>query len=372
MIEFPENSCPLCDLKNIKSVFTESARRTRLYYCHNCGPYYLSFMAYGYSPIAVDPENKLRPIVSYYIRHHTSEEKPFFLDRDNVEEILKNTKLPSVSEQLDNLLKWFGDKSEYSLDTIDGNTKHLIALIGCKNQQQVINLLDQLWTDHFISMEVPTTGPLRERATFDLFAACLTKKGIDKLEEQKQNFLSSIISIELAFNSGESSSLEFKGSFKFDINRFLMGDGIKSFDNKIALDGVLRTLVAFLNSSGGNIFIGVLEKSKFPQEKIQLLKFTDYKTYYLIGIENESSDQDKYELDIRNLISSHIAKDITNLIEITFPSLEGFIFCQIYIKQTNQKWYYLDNKFFVREGNRSILLEGEAADLYKQRNKRGT
>ena len=80
-IELPEGQCPLCKLKDIKSIYIEGYGRARLYYCPNCKPYSITYMAYRFTPIIMDQDvcSKL----SFYIRHNSSEENPVFVSKND-------------------------------------------------------------------------------------------------------------------------------------------------------------------------------------------------------------------------------------------------------------------------------------------------
>jgi hypothetical protein len=374
-IELPINSCPLCDIQNIHSIFIANYGRARMYYCPNCGDFSISYMAYRFTPIINDKDK--RSIISFYIRHNSNKEHPIFISQNDVPVVLENTKLPSLKIQLENLLNWFSDKSQLSMDPVDGNVSHIVALIGCKNQQQVIHLLDELWNEKFIILENPTTYPLRDRPHFDLFCAHLTIKGIGRIEELNRlisfiEFKPPQISLDSIFKKGENAFIEIKGSFRQDLNRYFKGDHKIIRNDDIALKGILRTIVAFLNTNGGNLLIGAIEKDKFISNDIRNIKYIEQDNFYIIGISLElgTFNKDKYELNIRDLISSHISKDVVDLVNISFPEINNLTLCHIIVNKANHKWYYLDNKFLVRDGNRTIELNGEESDNFKFRNKR--
>jgi hypothetical protein len=367
MIELPSANCPVCEFERIPSTPYHGAGRSRLYQCPNCGDFIISLMAYRFTPIFNDANTKA--IVSHFIRNNTSSENPIFIDRDKYEEILSTFKLPTTSEQLNNLLQWFGYQSNNSLDSIDGFTKNLPALIGAKNQQQVINLLDRLLKDGYIEMENPTID-LRDRPAFNGFCGHLTGKGIAKVDELNHsktfiNFNTPILPIEKLLKE-ENKNLEVKGSLQLDLNHLLKGSN-KQKDVKI---GVLKSIAAFLNSSGGYILIGAVEMDKFKLSEISKIRYKAFSNYYLIGVLIENKNTDNYQLTLRDFISSHISKEVSGLIDIYFTEFEGFTFCNVVVNKANHKWYYLDHKFFVRDGNRTVELTDDDADNYKNRNKR--
>jgi len=371
--KLPDNSCPLCSIQNIEVYLMDFSNRGE-YICPNCGYFSITYMAYRLTPIFSNVE--IRSKLSFYIRHNSSQQNPLFITKENYMDFLTSISLPSTLEQLNNLLLWFGDQSKCSFSTVDGNTAHLIASIGCKNQSEVIQLLDQLWSDEFIEMENPTTGPLRERPKFDSFCGHLTKKGIQKIEEIKQknsplNFNINDIPVELILQQTETFQIEVKGSFKLDLNRLLKGDHKKDLKKELAVDNILQEIVAFLNTKGGTILIGAVEQSKFTEAQVSYVKYSNIGFYFVLGINLENDDLDNYQQTIRNLIIEHISKELVELVEISFPEFSGFTLCKLVINKASHKWYYLDKeKFYVRNGNRTDLLSGDDADSYKKRNPR--
>lgn len=373
-IKFPEKNCPLCDLElGDVSVPYNSDGRSRYYLCKNCGPYAISYMAYRFTPIISDEEIKTK--LSYYTKLNSTEDKPIFIQKENYKELIGEIELPGVSEQLKNFLAWFGEMSNYSLDTVQSDVRFLVATIGCKNSKQVIHLLDELWSDKFVEMELPTTGPLRERATFRRFAAHLTTKGLLELEKNIGNksfsFNIEDLTVEELLTKTEGTQVEVKGSVKLNLNRLFQEDHQKEKKVGIALSGVLKTLVGLLNTSGGHILVGAVEKDKYSKDEIKDFPYEEFGEYYLIGTKIENESQDKYELELRSLISEHIKENLVELLEISFKDFNNITLCIIKVSSTNFEWYYLDDdKFYVRDGNRTIELKGSEADAYKKRNSR--
>ncbi|MCF6270450.1 MAG: ATP-binding protein [Melioribacteraceae bacterium] len=371
--KLPEKVCPICGIEIGHSKLFGYGGNGE-YHCHNCGYFTITYMAYRLTPIINDQVAKQK--ISYHIRYNSDSENPLTLTKDNVQTLINNVELPSLSDQIKNLLKWFVKESENSLDTVDGTVNHLIAYVGCKNEEQVIQILDEIWKLGYIVMENPTTGPLREKPIFNIFAGHLTPLGIEhnfstkpiiqqSFPEIEQN------SIEDILNNNESATFEVKGSVQLDLNRLLKGDENNKTNKQIAKDGVLKTIVALLNSSSGTILIGVLENDKYTIVEIEKISYIEIKNYYIVGIEIEIENLDKYELTLRDLIAEHISKNVVGLLEITFPKFENFTICKISVSQTVDKWYYLnDENFYVRDGNRTVCLKGNDADDYRRRNSR--
>jgi len=179
------------------------------------------------------------------------------------------------------------------------------------------------------------------------------------------------ITIEEYLIKEESENLEIKGSLSLDINQWLNGGPLTKVD-KIAIEGVLRTIVSFLNSRGGKLILGVLERKKYKamtnRERVdKLLPFQDY---YIYGIENEYKGQswDLFNLRLWDLITNNIEGPASTWISVREESFMNKKLCIIIVRQPNDGWFYLkgDAKLYHRQGNRNINLSGIEADNYKK------
>jgi len=166
----------------------------------------------------------------------------------------------------------------------------------------------------------------------------------------------------------ESETLEFKGSLLLDLNRHLLGDG-ELVENPSLLDeGALKTIVAFLNTKGGDLLVGVLELARF--EKIYEDKLSDcpsYKDKIVFGIENEykKDEWDGYLQRLISYIETRISPDVldADLVTISKLSHNSKDLCLISVQTADAK-QYLQNKFYIRRGNKTVLLEGADVDRY--------
>lgn len=133
----------------------------------------------------------------------------------------------------------------------------------------------------------------------------ITPKGygfFEKIKDQRpvSDSYTPEISLEELLDNNETKTTEVKGSLRLDINRLLKGDGNKQNNVKLALDGVLKTIVAFLTSSGGTILIGALEINKYKEHEISKVPYKIYNNYYLIGVLLEDNNTDSYHLTLRD------------------------------------------------------------------------
>jgi len=144
----------------------------------------------------------------------------------------------------------------------------------------------------------------------------------------------------------ESDRLEYKSTFQWDVklNR----------ENKDLRFSTLKTIVAFLNSEGGTLIIGVEDNGNiFGLEKdLSLLK---------------NGDIDKLERTIIDSVCNHIGKNFIQQIKIRFEKIDGKDVCAIDVKKSLRKAWLQRTKekkleFYVRMSNKSEPLE--IPDIY--------
>ncbi|MDM8569120.1 putative DNA binding domain-containing protein [Thiotrichales bacterium HSG1] len=154
-----------------------------------------------------------------------------------------------------------------------------------------------------------------------------------------------IVDIEKLLQQEESDTLEFKESFYYDANEEDNKNVGLRFNN-------LKTIAAFLNSEGGTLLIGIVDKDKS-----------------IYGIENDflisdkKQNQDGFELMLNNMISHYIGTEFSQFIKISFVEIEDKQVCAMVVKKSNQVAFMKslnkkenDKLLFVRQGNRSIKL----------------
>ena len=133
-------------------------------------------------------------------------------------------------------------------------------------------------------------------------------------------------SVQEGLRLGESESIEFKRSV--------------SFDRQNSVEQALQTLVAFLNSGDGTMFIGVEDDQTIrgvpvetPQEKDQLAQ----KIYHVARQRIRPSP----------------------VIQVDFPEANGQTICRIFVPRGEEPLYYLDGAIYVRYGPTDIKAPPE-------------
>jgi len=176
------------------------------------------------------------------------------------------------------------------------------------------------------------------------------------------------LGIKYYLDKEENESLEFKGSLSLDIDRWLKGDGKMCNSSELAKDGVLKTIVAFLNTKGGDILIGVLEKSRFEDAlDDKLADCPLYRDKIILGLSNEygKSGWDGFQQQLLSLIEAHIGGDVidTELVRFDKKEYEDNDLCHLTVSPAESK-QYLGDQFFKRRGNKTVKLKGQQIDNY--------
>jgi DNA sulfur modification protein DndB len=166
----------------------------------------------------------------------------------------------------------------------------------------------------------------------------------------------------------ESETLEFKGSLLVDLNRYLLGDGKLVEDASLLDEGVLKTIVAFLNTKGGDTLIGVLELARFErvyEDKLSDCPSHGKKILFGIDIEYGKDEWDGYMQRLISYIETRISPDVldSDLVRISKLSHDGKPLCLVSVQTADAK-QYLQNKFYIRRGNKTVQLQGPEIDRF--------
>jgi DNA sulfur modification protein DndB len=194
---------------------------------------------------------------------------------------------------------------------------------------------------------------------------------LEKYEEalkKEDKFAKKRKGIQYYLDKDESELIEFKASLLLDVNRYLKGDGKIEESEDILNEGVLKTIVGFLNTKGGEIIVGILEKSRFETEhEEKLIDCPIYNDKIIFGISNEykKDEWDGFQRRLLAYIETRIAPEVIDmdLVKIEKLTYEDKELCLITISPAEAK-QYLENKLFIRRGNKTVLLEGSEIDKY--------
>ena len=145
---------------------------------------------------------------------------------------------------------------------------------------------------------------------------------------------------------GESATLEFKSSFRWDLR-----------ENKVnrALEGViLKTLAGYMNGNGGTLLIGVADDGAVVGLD------QDYKTL-------KKPDRDGFEQAVMTAIASKIGADACHSVQMVFTSLENKDVCRVMVAPASRPVYVKDGdtpKLYVRTGVSTRELNVQEAINY--------
>ena len=142
--------------------------------------------------------------------------------------------------------------------------------------------------------------------------------------------------------------IEFKSTLRFDLRS-------KQINKKLEFV-IAKTIAAFMNSSGGNLFIGV-------DDNQNILGLVD-------DISSLSkSNIDGFELHLVEIIKKYIGAGLSSHINITFPILEDAQICHIKVSRNSSPVFtQFEGKedFYIRSGCSSQPLGREDQRTYEK------
>ena len=150
----------------------------------------------------------------------------------------------------------------------------------------------------------------------------------------------------------EDGRTEFKSTFEWDSRR-----GARNPELRFA---TLKTVAAFLNSEGGNLYLGIDDRGR-P-----------------IGIENDLAllkddrPRDVFENRLREFLKNHLDPMPLSNVSVKFETMSDHIVCIVTVRTANGVTYlsYKDQTgrpqegVFVRDGNRTVELKGRSRDQF--------
>lgn len=143
--------------------------------------------------------------------------------------------------------------------------------------------------------------------------------------------------IRSVIRQGESKTVEFKETF--DLNLFT-----KERDGKIE-SSALKTIVAFLNSEGGNLLVGVSDDLQIVGIGRELAKF--YK-----------DNTDKFLLHFKNKLKARVGEEFYPLVNYRIVSVDGVKVVHVECKKSDSPCFLDKNDFYVRTNPATDKLEG--------------
>ena len=147
---------------------------------------------------------------------------------------------------------------------------------------------------------------------------------------------------------GENQTVEFKSSLVWDYHQ--------QRANKALYKPVFKNVVAFLNSGGGRLLIGVADDGQ------------------ILGLEPDMSTLPKANVDgfenvFNQAFNSMIGVEFRQFVTLTFPQIEELIICLIDVRPGDEPAYLRlkgDEQFYIRAGNATQPLPISKAARYIQ------
>jgi hypothetical protein len=151
--------------------------------------------------------------------------------------------------------------------------------------------------------------------------------------------------------AGESATVEFKSSVRWDMDENRLNEPLKY--------SVIKTVAAFLNSNGGTLLIGVNDKRKVVGLK------GDYNQF------KKADSRDAFENWLTTQLIGQFGKPASRLYSVSFHDVEGQDVCRIEV-QPSPDPVFVDEKggkpelLYIRTGNASRALDAREIIEYSR------
>jgi len=150
---------------------------------------------------------------------------------------------------------------------------------------------------------------------------------------------------ELLIEAGEGAKVEFKATLRWNLH-------LRNFDKDVE-NSSLKTIVAFLNTEGGTLFIGVKDDGDIRGLKID--KF---------------SNNDKLLLHLGNIINKRIGSHYVDLIRYDLKNVNGIKILRVDCKPSSTPVFLKfenEDSFYIRNGPSSVKLSGSDTLEYSKK-----
>lgn len=147
------------------------------------------------------------------------------------------------------------------------------------------------------------------------------------------------VDVEALIGNGESDSVEFKSSARWDFR--------EGRANKVLEAVIAKTIAALLNGKGGHLVIGVNDAGEV------LGLDADYSTF------SKRADRDGYQQFLINLVSSSLGKSACASLAVSFQPVQGKEVCVVRVEPGTGPTYVSEgsqSRFYLRTGNTSQEL----------------
>jgi len=140
---------------------------------------------------------------------------------------------------------------------------------------------------------------------------------------------------------GESDKLEFKSSLQWDVENNVKNEALQN--------SVLKSIVAFLNTEGGTVIIGVEDNGNIFGIEQDMLSFKKTCNRTLDG----------FERHLVELIKNKIGVKFLSYLKLRFIKINDQDVCGVYVRKADQAAFLKSDKvieFYIRTGNSTKTL----------------
>ena len=170
------------------------------------------------------------------------------------------------------------------------------------------------------------------------------------------NALNELTEPEKAFSKilqGEGELIEFKETFSLDVRRFKNDNNYKATKEEKIEHSSLKTIAAFMNAKGGDLFIGVDDNAVVLGIEAELVKF-------------HKNSLDQYLLHLNNRIQDRFETPVMNMLSVKPLKLSGKIVINIQVSPSKNDPIFLkpNSDFYVRSTPSTEKLTGNGMFSY--------
>jgi len=170
------------------------------------------------------------------------------------------------------------------------------------------------------------------------------------------NALNELTEPEKAFSKilqGEGELIEFKETFSLDVRRFKNDNNYKATKEEKIEHSSLKTIAAFMNAKGGDLFIGVDDNAVVLGIEAELIKF-------------HKNSLDQYLLHLNNRIQDRFETPVMNMLSVKPLKLSGKIVINIQVSPSKNDPIFLkpNSDFYVRSTPSTEKLTGNGMFSY--------
>ncbi|HRX63484.1 MAG TPA: ATP-binding protein [Candidatus Absconditabacterales bacterium] len=253
-------------------------------------------------------------------------------------------------------------------------------------QRSIINLYNLVLVKHFnrrLNM-IKDYNAVDEKTLNKIFISLLKQEETNF--RQKTNEEAEIIEL---LNKYESNKIEFKSSFCVNIHELIQKKNKEIIGEKSFYGPYLKTIVAFLNSGGGEVVLGVWEEKSFEKfKKDENIKDEDINYFilekneeipgkYILGLGYDMTFKNIDEEGIQRIFDQTIHKNLdpnpVNLgiiIECKILDFFGKKIAKIIVPASKEP-VYLKTKteeiFYIRQNGQSIPIKGREMAEYQRK-----